>query len=222
VDADDACAFAVEFASGAIGTFDFNRPWRVAAAPAANYQCIEIHGTGGAAIYELIHRSSCKSSLGPAMTRTQQWARAEVPSTSGSIPAAEEPAVDDPLLGYKLDQGVAFLRAVRGETQEYPTFHDGAERRGLWTPSRRRFGAALDRSWEVGISPFRRLARGDSHSQREGDCASGDSIGEARVRRRSGRSLVRINPVRQRERARLVRHDAEGRCLRKAQLVYLA
>jgi predicted dehydrogenase len=35
--------------------------------------------------------------------------------------------VDDPLLGYKLDQGVAFLKAIRGETQEYPTFRDGAE-----------------------------------------------------------------------------------------------
>jgi len=31
------------------------------------------------------------------------------------------------LLGYKLDQGVAFLLAIAGETQEYPTFHDGAE-----------------------------------------------------------------------------------------------
>jgi predicted dehydrogenase len=34
--------------------------------------------------------------------------------------------MDDPLLGYKFDQGVAFLRAIRGDTQDYPTFRDGA------------------------------------------------------------------------------------------------
>ncbi len=37
------------------------------------------------------------------------------------------PLTDDPLMGYKFDQGVAFLRAIRGETQDYPTFRDGAE-----------------------------------------------------------------------------------------------
>jgi predicted dehydrogenase len=129
VDADDACAFAVEFASGAIGTFDFNRAVAGRGGTGrANYQCIEIHGTGGAAIYELIHPFELQISLGPAMTRTQQWARAEVPldlrKYSGS---PRNPRVDDPLVGYKLDQGVAFLRAIREETQEYPTFHDGAE-----------------------------------------------------------------------------------------------
>jgi predicted dehydrogenase len=30
-------------------------------------------------------------------------------------------------MGYKFDQAVAFLRAIRGETQDYPTFRDGAE-----------------------------------------------------------------------------------------------
>jgi predicted dehydrogenase len=34
--------------------------------------------------------------------------------------------LDDPLLGYKLDQGVAFLSAIQGETGDYPTFRDGA------------------------------------------------------------------------------------------------
>ncbi len=129
VDADDACAFAVEFASGAIGTFDFNRA--VAGrggAGRANYQCIEIHGTGGAAVYELIHPFELQISLGPAMTRTQQWARAEVPLDLRKFTGSpRNPRVDDPLLGYKLDQGVAFLRAIAGETNEYPTFRDGAE-----------------------------------------------------------------------------------------------
>ena len=36
------------------------------------------------------------------------------------------PRADDPLLGYKYDQGVAFVRAVLGETTDYPTFRDGA------------------------------------------------------------------------------------------------
>jgi predicted dehydrogenase len=35
--------------------------------------------------------------------------------------------MDDPLVGYKLDQGVAFLQAIQGETRDYPTFRDGAE-----------------------------------------------------------------------------------------------
>ena len=129
VDADDACAFAVEFASGAIGTFDFNRAVAGRGGTGrANYQCIEIHGTGGAAIYELIRPFELQISLGPAMTRTQQWARAEVPLDLRKYAGSpRNPRVDDPLLGYKLDQGVAFLRAIAGETQEYPTFHDGAE-----------------------------------------------------------------------------------------------
>jgi predicted dehydrogenase len=129
VDANDACAFAVEFAGGAIGTFDFNRAVAGRGGSGrANYQCIEIHGTGGAAIYELIHPFELQISLGPAMTRTQQWARAEVPLDLRKYAGSpRNPRVDDPLLGYKLDQGVAFLRAIAGETQEYPTFHDGAE-----------------------------------------------------------------------------------------------
>ena len=129
VDADDACAFAVEFASGAIGTFDFNRAVAGRGGTGrANYQCIEIHGTGGAAVYELIHPFELQISLGPAMTRTQQWARAEVPLDLRKFPGSpRNPRVDDPLLGYKLDQGVAFLEAIRGETQDYPTFRDGAE-----------------------------------------------------------------------------------------------
>jgi predicted dehydrogenase len=129
VDADDACAFVLEFASGAIGSFDFNRAVAGRGGTRrANYQCIEIHGTGGAAIYELIHPFELQISLGPAMTRTQQWARAEVPLDLRKFPGSpRNPRMDDPLLGYKLDQGVAFLKAIRGETQEYPTFHDGAE-----------------------------------------------------------------------------------------------
>jgi predicted dehydrogenase len=129
VDANDACTFAVEFAGGAIGSFDFNRAVAGRGGTGrANYQCIEVHGTGGAAIYELIHPFELQISLGPAMTRTQQWARAEVPLDLRKYPGSpRNPRVDDPLLGYKLDQGVAFLRAIRGETQEYPTFHDGAE-----------------------------------------------------------------------------------------------
>jgi predicted dehydrogenase len=129
VDAEDAYAFAVEFASGTIGTFDLNRA--VAGRGGSgrgNYQCIEVHGTNGAAIYELIRPFELQISIGPAMTRTQQWARAEVPFDLRKYPGSPRNSLtDDPLLGYKFDQGVAFLRAIRGETQDYPTFRDGAE-----------------------------------------------------------------------------------------------
>ncbi len=129
VDAEDAYSFAVEFASGAIGTFDLNRA--VAGRGGSgrgNYQCIEVHGTGGAAIYELIRPFELQISIGPAMTRTQQWARAEVPFDLRKYPGSpRNPLTDDPLMGYKFDQGVAFLRAIRGETHDYPTFRDGAE-----------------------------------------------------------------------------------------------
>ena len=128
VDAEDACTFAAEFANGAIGTFDLNRAVAGRGGSGrANYQSIEIHGSGGAAIYELIHPFALQISLGPAMTRTQQWARAEVPFDLAKYPGSpRNPRLDDPLLGYKYDQGVAFVRAVRGETQDYPTFRDGA------------------------------------------------------------------------------------------------
>jgi predicted dehydrogenase len=129
VDAEDACAFTAEFASGAIGTFDFNRAVAGRGGKGrANYQCIEIHGTGGAAIYELIHPFELMISLGPAMTAAQQWARAEVPLDLRKYPGSpRNPRVDDPLLGYKFDQGVAFLQAIRGVTADYPTFRDAAE-----------------------------------------------------------------------------------------------
>jgi predicted dehydrogenase len=129
VDADDACTFTAEFAGGAIGTFDISRAVAGRGGSGrANYQSIEIHGTGGAAIYELIHPFELQMSLGPAMTKTQQWARAEVPFDLKKYPGSpRNPRTDDPLLGYKFDQGVAFLRAIRGETQDYPTFSDGAE-----------------------------------------------------------------------------------------------
>lgn len=128
-DAEDAYAFVAEFASGTIGTFDLNRAIAGRGGKGrANYQCIEIHGTGGAAVYELIRPFELQISLGPAMTRTQQWARAEVPSDLLKYPgSSRNPRMDDPLVGYKLDQGVAFIKAIRGETQDYPTFRDGAE-----------------------------------------------------------------------------------------------
>ncbi len=129
VDAEDAVAFAVEFACGAIGTFDINRAVAGRGGTGRTaYQCIEVHGTGGAAVYELIRPFELQISLGPAMTRTQQWARAEVPYDLLRFPGSpRNPRMEDPLVGYKLDQGVAFLRAIRGETQDYPTFRDGAE-----------------------------------------------------------------------------------------------
>jgi len=129
VDTEDAYAFGVEFASGAIGTFDLNRAVAGRGGTGrANYQCIEVHGTGGAAIYELIRPFELQISLGPAMSRTQQWARAEVPFDLLRFPGSpRNPRTDDPLVGYKLDQGVAFLQAIQGETRDYPTFRDGAE-----------------------------------------------------------------------------------------------
>jgi predicted dehydrogenase len=129
VDADDACTFTAEFANGAIGTFDLNRAVAGRGGSGrANYQSVEVHGTGGAAIYELIQPFALQISLGPAMTKTQQWAWAEVPFDLKKYPGSpRNPRMDDPLLGYKFDQGVAFLQAIRGETQDYPTFRDGAE-----------------------------------------------------------------------------------------------
>jgi predicted dehydrogenase len=128
-DAEDAYAFTVEFASGALGTFDINRAVAGRGGTGRSaYQCIEVHGTGGAAVYELSQPFQLQISLGPAMTRTQQWARAEVPFDLLKLPGSpRNPRLDDPLVGYKLDQGIAFLQAIRGETRDYPTFRDGAE-----------------------------------------------------------------------------------------------
>jgi len=129
VETPDACAFVAEFASGAIGTFDMSRA--VAGRGGTGrpqYQAVEIHGTGGAALYELIHPFQLQVSLGPAMARRQHWATVEVPVDLLVYPGSpRNPRADDPLVAYKYDQGVAFLRAVRGETTDYPTFRDGAE-----------------------------------------------------------------------------------------------
>jgi predicted dehydrogenase len=151
VDTEDACAFTVEFANGAIGTFDLNRAVAGRGGTGrANYQCIEVHGTGGAAIYELIHPFELQISLGPAMTRTQQWARAEVPFDLMRYPGSpRNHRLDDPLVGYKLDQGVAFLLGIRRETQDYPTFRDGAEVQKIVDAVER---SARERRW-VNVGP---------------------------------------------------------------------
>jgi predicted dehydrogenase len=129
VETPDACAFVAEFASGVIGTFDLSRA--VAGRGGTGrpqYQCVEIHGTEGAAIYELIHPFQLQLSLGPAMARRQHWATVEVPAELLVYPGSpRNPRADDPLVAYKYDQGVAFIRAIRGETTDYPTFRDGAE-----------------------------------------------------------------------------------------------
>jgi predicted dehydrogenase len=91
------------------------------------YQGVEIHGTGGAALYELMHPFQLQMCLGPAMVRRQHWATVEVPPDLAVYAGSpRNPRADDPLLGYKYDQGVAFVRAVLGETTDYPTFRDGA------------------------------------------------------------------------------------------------
>jgi predicted dehydrogenase len=128
VDTPDACAFAAELAGGVIGTFDVSRA--VAGRGGTGrpqYQGVELHGTEGAALYELIHPFRLQVSLGPAMARRQHWATVEVPLDLAVFPGSpRNPRADDPMVGYKLDQGVAFLRAIRGETTDYPTFADGA------------------------------------------------------------------------------------------------
>ena len=128
VETPEASAWVAEFASGVIGTFDVSRG--VAGRGGTGrpqYQGVEIHGTGGAALYELIHPFQLQMSLGPAMARRQHWATVEVPPELAIYPGSpRNPRADDPLLGYKYDQGVAFVRAVRGETTDYPTFRDGA------------------------------------------------------------------------------------------------
>ena len=129
VEIPEACAWIAEFASGAIGTFDVNRA--VAGRGGTGrpqYQGVEIHGTGGFALYELIRPLELQVCLGPAMARRQHWATLAVPPDLSVYPGSPRNfRTDDPLLGYKYDQGVAFVRAIRGETTDYPTFRDGAE-----------------------------------------------------------------------------------------------
>ena len=143
VDADDGCAFTAEFSNGAIGSFDLNRAVAGRGGSGrAVYHSIEIHGTGGAAVYELIHPLELMISLGPAMTRRQHWARVEVPLDLMCFPdSPRNPRLDDPLFGYKLDQGVAFLHAICGTTKDYPTFHDGAEAQRVVGALEQAFGA---------------------------------------------------------------------------------
>lgn len=62
------------------------------------------------------------------MAHRQHWATVDVPVDLLAYPGSpRNPRADDPLMGYKYGQAVAFLRAIRGETTDYPTFRDGAE-----------------------------------------------------------------------------------------------
>jgi predicted dehydrogenase len=151
VETPEASAWAAEFASGVIGTFDVSRA--VAGRGGTGrpqYQAVEIHGTGGAALYELTHPFQLQVSLGPAMARRQHWATVAVPPDLAIYPGSpRNPRTDDPLLGYKYDQGVAFVRAIRGETTDYPTFRDGAAVQAVVDAVDR---SARERRW-IGIPP---------------------------------------------------------------------
>ena len=128
VETPEAGAWVAEFASGVIGTFDVSRG--VAGRGGTGrpqYQAVELHGTGGGALYELTRPFHVQLSAGPLLARRQHWVTVEVPPEFAVFPGSpRNPRVDDPLLGYKYDQGVAFVRAIRGETTDYPTFRDGA------------------------------------------------------------------------------------------------
>jgi predicted dehydrogenase len=129
VETPEACAWVAEFASGVIGTFDVSRAVVGRGGTGRpQYQGVEIHGTGGFALYELVRPFQLQVSLGPAMARRQHWATLEVPPDLAVYPGSpRNPRTDDPLLGYKYDQGVAFVGAIHGETTDYPSFRDGAE-----------------------------------------------------------------------------------------------
>ncbi len=133
VEVPEACAWVAEFASGVVGTFDVSRAVVGRGGTGRpQYQGVEIHGTGGAALYELIHPFQLQLSLGPAMARRQHWATVEVPPDFAVYPGSpRNPRADDPLVAYKYDQGVAFVRAIHGETTDYPTFRDGAAVQGV-------------------------------------------------------------------------------------------
>jgi predicted dehydrogenase len=128
VEVPEACAWVAEFESGVIGTFDVNRAVVGRGGTGRpQYQGVEIHGTGGFALYELVRPFELQVSLGPAMAPRQHWATLEVPPELAVYPGSPRNVrTDDPLLGYKYDQGVAFVAAIRGETTDYPTFRDGA------------------------------------------------------------------------------------------------
>jgi len=116
--------------TGAIGTFDLNRA--VAAGAEAVGRTIRVSrstAAGARALYELIHPFELQISLGPAMTRTQQWARAEVPFDLTTYPrvAPEFRGWDDPCLGYKWDQEWPSCERSAARRKTYPTFRDGAE-----------------------------------------------------------------------------------------------
>ena len=129
VEVPEACAWVAEFANGVIGTFDVSRAVVGRGGTGRpQYQGVEIHGTDGFALYELVRPFELQVSFGPGMARRQHWATLEVPPDLTVFPGSpRNPRSDDPLLGYKYDQGVAFVRAIHGETRDYPTFRDGAE-----------------------------------------------------------------------------------------------
>jgi predicted dehydrogenase len=128
VEVPEACAWVAEFASGVIGTFDVNRAVVGRGGTGRpQYQGVEIHGTEGFALYELVRPFELQVSLGPAMAPRQHWATFQVPPDLAVYPGSPRNVrTDDPLLGYKYDQGVAFVGAIHGETTDYPTFRDGA------------------------------------------------------------------------------------------------
>lgn len=129
VDAEDAYSFMVSFACGAIGTFDLNRAIAgYGGGGRSNHQSIEIYGTEGAAVFDLHDPFALRVSLGPEMTKTIRWDRVGVPGDLEKYQGSPRNSrMDETGEGYKLDQGVAFLKAIRGETEDYASFKDGAE-----------------------------------------------------------------------------------------------
>lgn len=120
VDAEDACSLTARFTSGALGSFDLNRAVAARGGLGASYLRIELYGTEGQAAFESSRPAELELVTDSATTGC---GRVRVPADLRAVPGSRRSyGVEDPIRGYKLDQGAAFVNAILGQPGAFPTF----------------------------------------------------------------------------------------------------
>jgi predicted dehydrogenase len=122
VDAEDACSLTARFTSGALGSFDFNRAVAARGGLGTSYLRIELYGTEGQAAFESSRPAELELVTDSVITGC---VHVHVPEDLRAVPGSRRSLdVEDPIRGYKLDQGAAFVNAILCQSGAFPTFHD--------------------------------------------------------------------------------------------------
>lgn len=125
-DVDDAAGFLAEFANGATGVFEVSRLVPGRGIERNDFQYVEVNGTKGSAVYYLYEPFQLQVCPGEPFDE-ERLITVQVPRAFLKWPdSPRDIAADAPQVGFRYDQAIAFVQAIRGiRATRLPDFDDG-------------------------------------------------------------------------------------------------